>query len=85
MNQLGRVFSVVSFGESHGPAVGCVIQGCPAGITLNWNDVQAQVNRRKTGKQPFASARQEDDVVQVLSGVYEGKTLGSPIALSIQN
>lgn len=85
MNQLGRVFSVISFGESHGPAVGCVIQGCPAGINVNWNDVQTQVNRRKTGKQSFASNRQEDDVVQVLSGVYEGKTLGSPIALTIQN
>lgn len=85
MNQLGQVFSVISFGESHGPGVGCVIQGCPAGLNIDWQSVQYQVNRRKTGKHGFASARQEADHVQVLSGIYEGVSLGSPIALLIKN
>ena len=85
MNQLGRVFSVISFGESHGPGVGCVIQGCPAGLNVDWDFVQHQVNRRKTGTHGFTSARQEEDQIQVLSGIYEGVSLGSPIALLIKN
>jgi len=85
MNQLGRLFSVTSFGESHGVAVGCVIQGCPAGLPIDLNHIQQQVDRRKTGQQHFASPRKESDRVQVLSGIYEGKTLGSPIALIIEN
>jgi len=85
MNQLGRLFSVTSFGESHGEAVGCVIQGCPAGLPLDLNLLQQQVDRRKTGQYAFASARKESDRVAILSGVYEGKTLGSPISLLIHN
>lgn len=85
MNQLGRIFSVTSFGESHGAAVGCVIDGCPAGIPINLDDIQHQVERRKTGKHSFSSSRKETDRVQVLSGIFEGKTLGSPIALLIEN
>lgn len=85
MNQLGRLFSVTSFGESHGPAVGCVIQGCPAGLPIDFNHIQEQVDRRKTGQHQFASPRKESDNVQILSGVYDGKSLGSPIALLIEN
>lgn len=85
MNQLGRLFSVTSFGESHGDAVGCVIQGCPAGLLIDLNHIQQQIDRRKTGQHTFASSRKETDRVRVLSGVYEGKTLGSPIALLIEN
>jgi chorismate synthase len=85
MNQLGRLFSVTSFGESHGAAVGCVIQGCPAGLPIDFNHIQQQVDRRKTGQHHFASPRKESDRVQVLSGVYDGKSLGSPIALLIEN
>ncbi|HPI54538.1 MAG TPA: chorismate synthase, partial [Chitinophagaceae bacterium] len=85
MNTLGQLFSVNSFGESHGSHVGCVINGCPAGLTLDLPAIQQQVNRRKTNQQSFTSARQEDDLVQIVSGVYEGITLGSPIAILIQN
>jgi chorismate synthase len=85
MNQLGRIFSVTSFGESHGTAVGCVIDGCPAGLKLDLNFIQQQVDRRKTGKQSFASQRRESDLINIISGVYEGRTLGSPITLMINN
>lgn len=85
MNKLGQLFSVSSFGESHGSHVGCVIEGCPAGLTLDLQAIQQQVNRRKTNQQNFASARNEDDKVQIISGVFEGVTLGSPIAILIEN
>ena len=85
MNQLGRLFSVTSFGESHGAAVGCVIEGCPAGIPVNFDQIQYHVDRRKTGQHSFSSPRKESDKVQVLSGIFEGRTLGSPIALLIEN
>lgn len=85
MNHLGRLFSVTSFGESHGAAVGCVIDGCPAGLTVNLDEIQYHVDRRKTGQHSFSSSRKESDKVQVLSGIFEGKTLGSPITLLIEN
>jgi chorismate synthase len=84
-NTLGDIFCVTSFGESHGPAVGCVIDGVPAGIALDMQAIQQEVNARKTGQAAYASARQEEDTVEILSGVFEGKTLGSPICIVIKN
>lgn len=85
MNTLGSLFTVTSFGESHGDAVGCVLDGCPAGLLLDMELIQRKVNQRRTGLQAFASTRQEMDHVQILSGVFEGKTLGSPLAMLIHN
>jgi chorismate synthase len=85
LNTLGTIFKVHSFGESHGEYVGCVIDGCPAGLGLDIQKVQLQVNRRKTGKSNFASSRNEDDIVEIVSGVYENVTLGSPICILIKN
>ncbi len=81
----GRVFVVTNFGESHGPAVGCVIDGCPAGLDLNPEDIQRDLDRRKPGTSRHVTQRRESDTVHVLSGVYEGKTTGTPIALVIYN
>jgi chorismate synthase len=85
MNALGSTFKVTSFGESHGEYIGCVIEGCPAGLTLDLAGIQQQVDRRKTNQSEFSSPRQEDDLVQLVSGVYESVTLGSPIAILIKN
>jgi chorismate synthase len=84
-NTLGDLFTVTSFGESHGPAVGCVIDGVPAGCAINLEAIQQAVNFRKTAQTDYTSARQEEDIIEILSGVYEGKTLGSPIAIIIKN
>lgn len=84
-NTFGRLFAVSNFGESHGPAIGCVIDGCPPGIELSTDDLQPDLNRRKPGTSKFVTQRQEDDLVEILSGVYEGKTTGTPIALLIRN
>ena len=85
MNTLGYSFRVSSFGESHGTAVGCVIDGCPAGLPLNLEAIQQAVDRRKTQQNSFSTARKEEDRVQILSGVFDAKTTGSPIALLIYN
>lgn len=85
MNSLGQIFKVTSYGESHGAQVGCLIEGCPAGLSINLERIQAQVNRRKTNQGNYASTRQEDDIVNIVSGVFEGKTTGSPIAIFIEN
>ncbi len=85
MNTLGNIFKVHSFGESHGPAVGAVIDGCPAGLVLNLEAIQHAVDRRKTGQHSFSSARKEEDTVEILSGVFEKKTLGTPICILIKN
>lgn len=85
MNTIGHVFRVLSYGESHGPVVGCVIEGCPAGLTLNLREIQDAVNRRKTAQTAFSSSRKEDDPIEMLSGVYNNITLGSPIAIQIKN
>lgn len=85
MNALGTTFKVTSFGESHGDYIGCVIEGCPAGLSLDLTRIQQHVDRRKTNQSDFSSARQEEDIVQLVSGVYEGVTLGSPIAILIKN
>ncbi|MCK9507125.1 MAG: chorismate synthase [Pigmentiphaga sp.] len=82
---LGELFRVTNFGESHGPAIGCVIDGCPAGMTLTEADIQKELDRRRPGTSRHVTQRQEPDQVEILSGLYEGKTTGTPIALLIRN
>ena len=84
-NSFGKLFTVTSFGESHGPALGCVIDGCPPGMELTEADMQHDLNRRKPGQSRFTTQRREDDTVRILSGVFEGKTTGTPIGLLIEN
>ena len=84
-NTFGRLFSVTSFGESHGPAIGCVVDGCPPGLVLSAEDIQKDLDRRKPGTSRHVTQRQESDTVEILSGVFEGKTTGTPIALLIRN
>ena len=84
-NTLGKLFCVTSFGESHGPAIGCVVDGCPPGLALTEADIQADLDRRKPGTSRHVTQRREDDVVEILSGVFEGRTTGTPIALLIRN
>ncbi|MEY4764536.1 MAG: hypothetical protein RI907_1209 [Pseudomonadota bacterium] len=81
----GHLFAVTNFGESHGPAIGCVIDGCPPGLALTEADIQGDLDRRRPGTSRHVTQRNEPDAVQILSGVYEGKTTGAPIALLIQN
>ncbi len=81
----GRWFAVTNFGESHGPAIGCVIDGCPPGLALSEADIQQDLDRRRPGTSRHVTQRQEPDAVAILSGVYEGRTTGAPIALLIQN
>ena len=82
---LGKLFTVTNFGESHGPAIGCVIDGCPPGMVLSAEDIQPDLDRRKPGTSRHVTQRREEDRVEILSGVYEGKTTGTPIALLIRN
>jgi chorismate synthase len=84
-NTFGRIFTVTSFGESHGPAIGCVVDGCPPGLALSADDIQKDLDRRKPGTSRHVTQRQESDTVEILSGVFEGKTTGTPIALLIRN
>ena len=84
-NTIGRLFQVTTFGESHGPAVGCIIDGCPPGLELAEADIQPDVDRRRTGTSHFVSQRKEGDEVRILSGVYEGRTTGTPIGIVIEN
>ena len=84
-NTFGRIFTVTSFGESHGPAIGCVVDGCPPGLSLSREDIQRDLDRRKPGTSRHVTQRQESDTVEILSGVFEGKTTGTPIALLIRN
>ena len=81
----GHLFCVTNFGESHGPAIGCVIDGCPPGLALSVEDIQPELNRRRPGTSRHVTQRQEPDQVEILSGVFEGKTTGTPIALLIRN
>ncbi|MBI3916694.1 MAG: chorismate synthase [Betaproteobacteria bacterium] len=82
---LGRLFCVTSFGESHGPAIGCVVDGCPPGMALTESDIQTDLDRRKPGTSRHVTQRREEDIVEILSGVFEGRTTGTPIALLIRN
>jgi chorismate synthase len=84
-NTFGLLFAVTNFGESHGPAIGCVIDGCPPGMELSEADIQIDLDRRRPGTSRHVTQRNEPDAVQILSGVYQGKTTGTPIALLIQN
>lgn len=84
-NTFGRLLRVTTFGESHGPAIGCVIDGCPPGLAITPEEFRADLDRRATGKSRHTSQRHEADEVEILSGVYEGKTTGTPIALLIRN
>ena len=84
-NTFGQLFAVTNFGESHGPAIGCVIDGCPPGMLLSEADIQADLDRRRPGTSRFVTQRNEPDTVEILSGVYEGRTTGTPIGLLIRN
>ena len=84
-NTLGTLFRVASFGESHGPAIGCVVDGCPPGMALAAADIQRELDRRKPGTSRHVTQQRESDTVEILSGVFEGKTTGTPIALLIRN
>ncbi|HEY4367250.1 MAG TPA: chorismate synthase [Steroidobacteraceae bacterium] len=84
-NTLGKLFTVTTFGESHGPALGCIVDGCPPGMELSEADLQPDLERRRTGTSRFTSQRREPDQVKILSGVFEGRTTGTPIGLLIQN
>ena len=84
-NTLGKLFAVTNFGESHGPAIGCVIDGCPPGLALSEADIQVDLDRRRPGTSRHVTQRNEADQVQILSGVYQGRTTGTPIALLIAN
>ena len=84
-NTFGHLFRVTTWGESHGPAIGCVVDGCPPGLELSEADIQPYLDRRRPGQSRFTTQRQEPDQVKILSGVYEGKTTGTPISLFIEN
>jgi chorismate synthase len=84
-NTFGRLFTVTTFGESHGPALGAIVDGCPPGMPLSEADLQVDLDRRKPGQSKYTTQRREDDVVRILSGVFEGVTTGTPIGLSIEN
>jgi len=84
-NTFGNLFAVTNFGESHGPAIGCIIDGCPPGMALCEADIQIDLDRRRPGTSKFVTQRNEPDAVEILSGVYEGKTTGTPICLLIKN
>jgi chorismate synthase len=84
-NSFGKLFTVTSFGESHGPAIGCIVDGCPPGMPLTEADLQLDLDRRKPGKSRHTTQRREADEVQILSGVFEGRTTGTPIGLIIHN
>ncbi len=84
-NTFGTLFCVTNFGESHGPAIGCVIDGCPPGMLLSEADIQGDLDRRRPGTSRHVTQRNEPDAVEILSGVYEGRTTGTPIALLIRN
>ena len=84
-NTFGKLFAVTNFGESHGPAIGCVVDGCPPGMALTEADIQIELDRRRPGTSRHVTQRNEPDSVEILSGVYQGKTTGTPIALLIRN
>ena len=84
-NSIGELFRVTTFGESHGPALGAIVDGVPPGLELTEADLQVDLDRRKPGTSQFTTQRREDDVVKILSGVFEGRTTGTPIGLLIEN
>ena len=84
-NTFGKLFRFTTWGESHGPAIGCVVDGCPPNIPIKDSDIQKELNRRKPGQSKFTTQRKEDDKINILSGVFEGRTTGTPISLIIYN
>ncbi|MFI2810441.1 MULTISPECIES: chorismate synthase [Microbulbifer] len=84
-NTFGKLFCVTSFGESHGPALGCIVDGCPPGLEISAEEIQLELDRRKPGTSRYTTQRREADAVKILSGVFEGKTTGTPIGLLIEN
>lgn len=84
-NTFGRIFTVTTFGESHGPAIGCIVDGCPPGMELSAADIQGDLDRRRPGRNRHTTQRNEPDQVKILSGVFEGKTTGTPIGLLVEN
>ena len=81
----GKIFRVTTWGESHGKAIGAVVDGCPAGLSLSGEDIQKFLDRRKPGQSRYTTARKEGDCVEILSGIFEGKTTGTPISLLVPN
>ena len=84
-SSFGNLFRITTWGESHGKGIGVVVDGCPAGLSLCEEDIQKFLNRRKPGQSKFTTPRKEDDSVEILSGVFEGKTTGTPISLVVYN
>ena len=85
INSFGHLFRFTTWGESHGPAIGAVVDGCPPGIALSETDIQPWLDKRRPGTSRFTTQRREPDQVRILSGVFEGKTTGTPISLMIEN
>ena len=81
----GRLFQISTWGESHGKGIGVVIDGCPAGLSLSEEDIQVYLDRRKPGQSQFTTGRKESDMAQIWSGVFEGRTTGTPISILVQN
>ena len=84
-NTFGKLFRFTTWGESHGPAIGCIVDGCPPNINIKEDEIQVEMNKRKPGQSKFTTQRKEDDKVNILSGVFEGKTTGTPISMIIYN
>ncbi len=84
-SSIGRIFRVTTWGESHGPAIGAVIDGCPAGLPLSEDLIQPWLDRRRPGRSRYATARREEDRVEILSGVFEGRTTGTPVSVLIRS
>ncbi|HEY4990387.1 MAG TPA: chorismate synthase, partial [Opitutaceae bacterium] len=84
-NSFGKLFTVSTWGESHGAAVGVVVDGCPPGLPLDLGDIQGDLDRRRPGQSAIVSPRKEPDTVEILSGVFEGRTTGAPISLLVRN
>ena len=84
-NTFGKIFRFTTWGESHGPAIGCIVDGCPPNINIKESDIQKELNKRKPGQSKFTTQRKEDDKVEILSGIFDGKTTGTPISMIIYN
>ena len=84
-NSYGKIFRITTFGESHGPALGVIIDGCPAGVQIDEVFIQSELSRRKPGQSRITTQRKEDDAFKILSGVFEGVSTGTPIAINIEN
>ena len=83
-NTIGKLFTLTTFGESHGPSLGCIIDGCPPGLFISEKDIQFDLDRRKPGKSRYTTQRMEGDQIKILSGIFDGKTTGTPIGLLIE-